>query len=166
MSNASPPLEEIGTSQPNPGRATTADKMLASLRRGTQMPVERLAGLGAAPAPAPAPVQREAGPEPKPEPKAETSKPKKASKKQGGSGSNADAAPKSTGPRMTPAEVQRNMDFNVSTGRGIKHLTIRVPKEMAADLALLAMRNKLSENGAPTTINELGIKAFESLLAA
>ena len=119
------------TASPPEKQSTTADKMLASLRRGTDMPPDRLAGLSG-------PVQRETP----------------AKKRQGGE------------PKMQPASVARSCDFDVSTGRGIKHLTVRVPKEMAADLALLAMRNKLSENGEPTTINELGIKAFRSMLDA
>ena len=127
-----------------PETSSTTEKMLASIRRGTTMPVERLAGLSNGTA---QPV-----PETKP---AETAveKPKKPVKK---------SVPTS---KTNPAEVSRNIDFAVNTGKGIKHLTIRVPKEMAADLALLAMRNKLSENGEPTTINELGIKAFETMLA-
>ena len=115
-------------------KPTTADKMLASIRRGVEMPPAALRRMGAE---QPQPTQPE-----KPE--------KPAAKK-------AD---------LRAAAVQRQVDFDVSTGRGIKHLTIRVPKEMAADLALLAMRNKLSENGGPTTINELGIRALQRLLDA
>ena len=121
------------TASPPEKQSTTADKMLASLRRGTDMPPDRLNGLSG-------PVQRETP----------------AKKRQGDGGPG----------KMQPASVARSCDFDVSTGRGIKHLTVRVPKEMAADLALLAMRNKLSENGEPTTINELGIKAFRSMLDA
>lgn len=140
-------------------KQTTADKMLASLRRGADASPEALKRLGVDPAvsggavsePVPAePVKREVTPE-KPtadKPAAEKPKPAKASRAK----------------KTNAANVSRNVDFDVSTGKGIKHLTIRVPKEMAADLTLLAMRNKLSENGEPTTINELGIRAFERML--
>ena len=33
-----------------------------------------------------------------------------------------------------------------------------------ADLSLTALRNKLAENGEPTTINDLGLKALRELL--
>ncbi|MEM8873756.1 MAG: hypothetical protein AAGD32_05795 [Planctomycetota bacterium] len=140
-------------------KQTTADKMLASLRRGADATPDALKRLGVDPAvkaePKPEP-KVEAKPEPKPEPVkrevAETPKPK------------AEKPAKAKSKKSNAANVSRNVDFDVSTGKGIKHLTIRVPKEMAADLTLLAMRNKLSENGEPTTINELGIRAFTQML--
>lgn len=144
-------------------KETTADKMLASLRRGAEATPDALRRLGVEPQMATLEPKAEPKPEVKPEPKPEpvqreipveakpekSERPKKPVAKKGGD-----------------ANVQRKVDFDVSTGRGIKHLTIRVPKEMAADLALLAMRNKLSENGEPTTINDLGIQAFQELLDA
>lgn len=133
-----------------PVKQTTADKMLASLRRGADASPDALRRLGVDPMlkaePKPEPVQREVVAE-APEPKVEKS-----------------TKPAKLKAKSNPANVSRNIDFDVSTGRGIKHLTIRVPKEMAADLTLLAMRNKLSENGEPTTINELGIRAFTQML--
>jgi len=67
--------------------------------------------------------------------------------------------------RKGSANVQRKIDFEVSTGQGTRHLTLRVPKDLAGDLSLLAMKNKLAENGEPTTINELGITALRRLLS-
>jgi hypothetical protein len=67
--------------------------------------------------------------------------------------------------RRASANVQRKVDFEVSTGQGTRHLTLRVPKDLAGDLSLLAMKNKLAENGEPTTINELGIVALRRLLS-
>ena len=115
---------------------TTADKLLASIRRGAEVTPDALRRLG---------VEKTGEPQ--------DDKPAKV------------AAPRPSR-RESSAAVQRSVDFDVSTGRGVKHLTIRVPKEMAADLSLLAMRNKLSENGGPTTINELGIRALRELLDA
>ena len=127
---------------------TTADKLLASIRRGAEVTPDALRRLGVEDKPGDRPG------EPRDEPAADAAPPKIAKPK----------APKPA--RREDAAVQRNVDFDVSTGRGVKHLTIRVPKEMAADLSLLAMRNKLSENGGPTTINELGIRALRELLDA
>jgi hypothetical protein len=66
--------------------------------------------------------------------------------------------------RRAGANVQRKVDFEVSTGQGTRHLTLRVPKDLAGDLSLLAMKNKLAENGQPTTINDLGIAALQKFL--
>ena len=125
-------------------KPTTADKLLASIRRGADVTPDALRRLGVEAKPAE--TRDEETPDAAPH---KPAKPKVA---------------KAT--RREDAAVQRNVDFDVSTGRGVKHLTIRVPKEMAADLSLLAMRNKLSENGGPTTINELGIRALRELLDA
>ena len=132
-------------------KTSTADRMLASIRRGADMPADSLKKLGVeqpimASVPAAEPVNGAGIAETD-----EVSTHGSANRRQ----------------KTTPSQsgaVQRKMDFDVSTGRGVKHLTIRVPKEVAADLSLLAMRNKLSENGEPTTINELGLKAFKDLL--
>jgi hypothetical protein len=67
--------------------------------------------------------------------------------------------------RKTPASVARKIDIDVATGQGTRHLTLRVPKDLAGDLSMLAMKNKLEENGEPTTINELGIQALRRLLS-
>jgi hypothetical protein len=66
--------------------------------------------------------------------------------------------------RKTSATVQRKLDVEISTGQGTRHLTLRVPKDLAGDLSMLAMKNKLEENGQPTTINDLGIQALRRLL--
>jgi hypothetical protein len=130
-------------SPPDAAKTNATDRMLASLKRGTDITPDRLAGLASAPGT----VQREVAVEQGDAPAPKKRTPAKPAKTQ-------------------PASVSRNLDFDVSTGKGIKHLTIRVPKEMAADLSLLAMRNKLAENGEPTTINDLGIKALRGMLEA
>ena len=136
---------------------TTADKLLASIRRGAEVTPDALRRLGVEP--------KEAAAEPARPEATEAETP--VHRKSGGASKPAKAAAKpARRDDSRGAGVQRNVDFDVSTGRGIKHLTIRVPKEMAADLALMAMRNKLSENGEPTTINELGIQALQGLLDA
>ena len=132
-------------------KPTTADKLLASIRRGAEVTPDALRRLGVEDRPGDKAGDKPG--EPRDEPAADAAPPKTARKA---------AKPA----RRDDAAVQRNVDFDVSTGRGVKHLTIRVPKEMAADLSLLAMRNKLSENGGPTTINELGIRALRELLDA
>jgi len=140
--------------RPEPTAATnTTDKLLASLRRGAEMPSEALRKLGVAePTPAAAvPATTQTPAEPVVE-VADAAKPQAA------------AAKPARRPATQPASVQRKVDFDVSTGRGVKHLTFRVPKDLAADLALTALRNKLAENGEPTTINDLGLKALRDLL--
>lgn len=67
-------------------------------------------------------------------------------------------------PRGMNAETIAEKPFEVSTGRGIKMLNVRVPKDLHARLTLIATRNKLAENGAPSTITDLAIDALRELV--
>jgi hypothetical protein len=76
-----------------------------------------------------------------------------------------DIARRETRRKSAVSTVQRKFDIEVSTGQGTRHLTLRVPKDLAGDLSMMAMKNKLEENGQPTTINDLGILALRRLLS-
>lgn len=66
--------------------------------------------------------------------------------------------------RSTGAETIAEKPFEVSTGKGIKMLNVRVPKDLHARLTLIATRNKIADNGQPATITDLAIDALREIV--